>query len=180
MAIIIQDEEGTVTDANSYVDVSYADDYFSLRGSTSWNDLTTSQKEVCLIKSFDYLESNYSYKGNRLTKVQNTSFPRKSICVDGVLVVGIPQLLKKAQCELSVLASYQDLDNNFNYDDYKGYLASESIELVGAIKESQTYENSSFAITPYTIKYFNSAEKYIKPLTLSTGLYGNVSLIRGY
>ena len=60
MAIIIQDDNGSVTNANSYSDVAFTDTYFTLRGNTDWAALSVAEKEVSLIKTSISLAANSS------------------------------------------------------------------------------------------------------------------------
>lgn len=99
MALVVEDGTG-LSNANTYVDVTYADTYFSTRGITAWASLTN--KEALLIQATDYLEAVYSesWKGEKLLDTQSLSFPR---VIDGVTV--FPERLKYAQCELALKAN---------------------------------------------------------------------------
>ncbi|QEO58321.1 DnaT-like ssDNA-binding protein [Francisella marina] len=180
--IIEQLDDGSISNANSYITVAEADTYFADRNNTTWSALTTDEKGYAIIKAFDYLENNYTFKGSRLSDTdQNTAFPREYLYIDGVEATGIPEQLKKAQYEFAVLASAQDLDNNYDYANTDGTLQAESIEIAGAIKESKTYDTDSFTITPYTKKYFQSAMKYLKSLTKNSGGgFGSIDIMRTY
>lgn len=76
-------EDGTgLEDANSYCEVSYADDYFTLYGSPSaWTGSTTAQKEMALRVATAYLEERYQgrWKGQVLRDAQALSHPRANV-----------------------------------------------------------------------------------------------------
>lgn len=99
MSLIVEDGTG-LSDANSYVSVAYADDYFLARNVTSWASLTI--KEALLIQATDYMEAVYSesWKGTVLLDTQSLSFPR---IIDDVTVY--PDRLLKAVCELALKAN---------------------------------------------------------------------------
>lgn len=104
--------------ANSYVDVDYADNYFSVRGAKSWEDLDTETKQVCLVKATDYIDNVFDWNGTKSTKEQALKFPRKNLIdSDGFEVLGIPLCLKDAVCECAVKVSenaelYQTAETN--------------------------------------------------------------------
>lgn len=96
-------ENGTgLSNADSYIDVDYADAYFLKRGITQWATLTN--KESLIIRSMDYVENNYSYKGTKLVSTQSLQFPR---VIDGETV--FPVALKNAVCELALKSNDEDL-----------------------------------------------------------------------
>ena len=101
MALIIEDGTG-LSNSESYVDVAYADAYFLKRGITQWATLTN--KESLIIRSMDYIENNYSYKGTKLVSTQALQFPR---VIDGETVY--PIALKNAVCELALKSNDEDL-----------------------------------------------------------------------
>ena len=69
MSLIVEDGTG-IENANSFVDVVYADDYFSTRGVADWALLTQEQKEVFLIK-------DQFLRGERgVLRIRNSRFHR--------------------------------------------------------------------------------------------------------
>lgn len=105
MALVVQLADGSVTNANSYIESTYADTYFSDRGKTEWATLTN--KDALLIQATDFIERVYFglWKGTRLTTTQNTEFPRLIEGVD----VGLPERLKQACSELALKANSGEL-----------------------------------------------------------------------
>ncbi len=108
MAFVVEDGTGK-TDANSYSSVAAADAYAADRGLTAWAALTTSAKQIALIKATDYLEATYysSWKGYKLTEVQALAWPRSDVYVDQFLLPSnlIPVPLVKSCVELALRAS---------------------------------------------------------------------------
>lgn len=92
-------EDGTAKDdANSLVDVSYADSYCSERGLTTWAG-TNEVKQQALIRATDYLELRYStrFLGQTNTLTQALSFPR-----DGA--TSVPTRIKNAVVQYAIRA----------------------------------------------------------------------------
>ena len=53
-------EDGTgLANANAYVSVEFADEYFSARGNQAWAGLGSADKEAAILKATDYLEAVY-------------------------------------------------------------------------------------------------------------------------
>lgn len=105
-------EDGTIVpDANSYVDLDYADAYFATRRVAGWAELTVDQQEGALINATDFVEITYgsSFKGSMIEPLtQSLSWPRTGV----VLVAGvnipddeIPKRLKDAVCDLALKVS---------------------------------------------------------------------------
>ena len=79
-------ENGTgLNDADSYVDVDFADNYYSARGETFWADLTDKKKEVYLIVATDFIDKEFDFYGKALK--------------DGRKATGVPTVIKQAVCE---------------------------------------------------------------------------------
>lgn len=99
--LVIEDGTG-LTNADSYIDVIFADAYFLKRGITQWDALTN--QESLIIRAMDYIENNYSYKGTKLVSTQALQFPR---LIDGETVY--PIALKNSVCELALKSNDEDL-----------------------------------------------------------------------
>ncbi len=101
MALVVEDGTG-LTNADSYIDVAFADEYFVKRGITEWAGLTN--REQLIIRAMDYIENNYTYQGTKLLSTQSLQFPR---LINGETVY--PIALKNAVCELALKANSGDL-----------------------------------------------------------------------
>lgn len=113
MALII--ETGSiVTGANSYVTAEEARAYALSRGIALSAD--DSVLEPQLVKAMDFLESHRErFQGAKVAKEQRLQWPRSGAVVDGFDVeeTEIPQLLKDAQCQLTIdLSAGEDLMPN--------------------------------------------------------------------
>lgn len=107
-------EDGTAkSNANTYASVATADTYADDRGITSWATLTTTEKEVALIKGTDYLEATYrlAWRGFRKTGTQALSWPRTDVEADGFTVESgtIPSAVVYACIEAAVRAASETM-----------------------------------------------------------------------
>jgi hypothetical protein len=86
-----------VQNANSWIDVAFADNYFSERGITAWSDPNT-VKQAALIKAADYIHNRF---GSRwITVGEDAVEPDKLYTFNGT----IPVMLKRAQSEYALRA----------------------------------------------------------------------------
>ena len=138
MALVVEDGTGVVN-ANSYIDTTYFDSYWTDRGNSEAVAIT--DKEPLLIQATDFIESIYYNKwlGYRLTDIQVLEFPR---VIDGV-DVGVPDRLKKAVWELALKANSGTLLEDINQQIIK--------EKVSVIET--TYSEFSDQLTRYTAVY---------------------------
>lgn len=129
MLIVAEDGTG-LTDANSYVALTWVDSYFAGRGNIEWVSATDNDKLVALIKATDYLDVVYNFVGTKASSTQALEWPRAGAEDKyGEPLVGIPVILKKAAAELSLRAlSTTLLDDT----DFSGRVKRERVE--GAVE----------------------------------------------
>lgn len=136
MAVTIDDTVSGAS-ANSYVTLDYADSYFEPNSHwfTIWDALSDNEKSALLVRaaqsldSMNFLECKYDVD-------QSMEFPRNEN--------GLPDRVKKAQCEIAILLYYQ------SDSDTGGKAAieqeTEEVEIYQAIKvkfKSSKIENDS-------------------------------------
>ena len=103
--MIVEDGTG-LPNADSYVSVEFADNYFSARGVSSWTTLTTAVKEQCLIKATDFIDNIYQWKGKKTTNEQSLRFPRTNLFdYEGQEIDGVPTCLKQAVCDAALITT---------------------------------------------------------------------------
>ncbi|SEP80234.1 hypothetical protein SAMN04487977_101470 [Treponema bryantii] len=103
--MIVEDGTGKYN-ADSYVTVEFANDYFSDRGVTGWDSLTNSKKEQSLIRATDFIDNIYQWYGKKAHTEQSLRFPRIELKdYEGQDVVGVPTCLKQAVCDAAILVS---------------------------------------------------------------------------
>lgn len=91
MSLILENGSG-MADAESYIDLDYLIDYATKRGIDS-----SSMTEANIIKSMDYFETSYKFKGTKLKDTQALEFPR---LINGEVIY--PVRIKSAVCELAL------------------------------------------------------------------------------
>lgn len=146
--LIVEDGLG-LPNADSYIDVDFADSYFLKRGISQWATLTN--KESLIIRSMDYIENNYSYKGEKLVSSQSLSFPR---VIDGEIVY--PIALKNAVCELALKSNDEDLLSDTDKTTIR--------EKVGALEIEYDANQDN-------IKSYNYVNKLLAPYLVSTSSF---------
>ena len=106
--------------ANSYISVSDADDYFSNHlYATGWVNASTLQKESALIMSTRILDEKIDWIGNKNTKEQALAWGRSGVMDDGYDVDAtiVPKPIKNATAEF---AKNLIADNSTENADGKG------------------------------------------------------------
>ncbi|QYW02042.1 head-tail adaptor Ad1 [Stenotrophomonas phage Siara] len=157
MSLIVEDGTGLV-EADSYVSVEYADDYFAARGIVNWGALTTADKEFALINATDYIDQRFScFKGELLNPQQGLMFPR-------TLWEGIPANLKRACCEYALISTERPLWFIPEVDD-SGFAVQERKEKVGPIEESVKYAVGEYTGNSARAKFLS----FPKPDQLMSG-----------
>lgn len=98
--LIVEDGTG-LSNAQSYVDLTFVQGYYTLRGNTTY---VPSESDI--IKAMDYIESVYngSWIGEKLKDTQSLAFPR---VVDGTTIY--PINVKNAVADLCLRASSGEL-----------------------------------------------------------------------
>lgn len=143
--MIVEDGTG-LPNADSYVAVAFADDYFSARGVSEWSALTTTKKEQALIKATDFIDNVFQWYGKKEFKEQALRFPRVNIVdYEGEEIKGIPLCLKQAVCDASLIATNGEL---FETAEHNGDVVSETITTL-----SFTYSKDGSRSTTSTTLY---------------------------
>lgn len=98
MALIVQDDTGTVVDANGYISVAFFKAYHTDRGIAAVVDSEYSDTEIeaAIVQATDYIDTSRNYKFTPLTDEQTTEFPREEL--------GFPVQLQKACAEYALRA----------------------------------------------------------------------------
>ncbi|MAD98776.1 MAG: hypothetical protein Unbinned200contig1000_14 [Prokaryotic dsDNA virus sp.] len=168
MAFIVEDGTG-IADANSYVDVAYADAYFLDRANSGWSSADTSSKEIALVKATDYVEIRFrdKWKGILAPEATTLSFPRQYLYNrKGELETGIPEDVKKAVCEYAVRALSADLLPDPTVSDSAKAL-KKTFEKVGPIETEVEYQDGS--ARPDIIRPYPAADRLLTFWTTSVG-----------
>jgi hypothetical protein len=140
VALIVQNDNGTVTGANSYQTLAEFKAYHDTRGNSYAAAANDTAIEHALIKATDYLDQRFYFVGERAYgREQETEWPRvRAFDRDRYPVNGIPLEIKEATAEYALRAITADLNPDPDYDTTGQAIASKS-ETVGPITESVTY-----------------------------------------
>lgn len=123
--MVVEDGNGLIN-SNSYVDLDFADNYFSVRGNETWANLEEEKKCISLVKATDYIDSAFDWNGIKATYEQALMFPRKKLIDNnGYEVTGIPKNLKEAVCECALKIGQNT--EMFQTEDSNGAVTSEHI-----------------------------------------------------
>lgn len=170
MAFIPEDGTGLL-DSNSYIDVAYADSYFSDRGNTEWASLDEAAKQGALINATDYINLRWGdqFKGTIAVEDQALLWPRLYV---GNSALQMPDTLKRATAEYAVRASQGPLAPDFEYDS-TGRLYTKKREEVGPIVEEVSYSAATSDIdSMYAYRTYPVPDAMMRPLLAVTGLNG--------
>lgn len=165
MTLVVQNDTGTAVGANAYADLTFADDYFAndtIVTDAQWIDVDEDLRNRALIVSASYIDNvNIGmFKGVKLTRTQETQFPRRNLFdYDGYVIEGIPVLLKRANCEYAVRAIQDSLYPDFEYDN-TGFPVQSRREKVGPIEEMVTYKSE--VVDQILIRKYPEADVLLK------------------
>lgn len=157
-------EDGTgIVDANSYCTVTYANEYFTQRANTTWDDAFTDAKETALIKATDYIEMRFAnrFKDSQLfpNTPQALSFPRTG-------AIPMPFNLLKATCEYAVRALTAELTADISNDLIKDVTTE---RVIGPIKTVDSVSHAGNDVQyKKTFNRYPAADGLIKTLLKSS------------
>lgn len=86
--LIVEDGTG-LTDADAYIPIEFADQYFLNRGNAAWAAATDDQKQAAIREATQYIDSTYRFRGFIVnyglseTPEQALSFPRWGLTLNG-------------------------------------------------------------------------------------------------
>ena len=165
-------EDGTVVaGANAYIDVAFADDYFTDRGEADWTGQNT-DKQQAIILATDYIETRWGpyFKGRIKDDTQELSFPREALYDrEGRLLEGIPEVLKKATAEYALRALSSALQPDPTIDESGRQIKSVS-EKVGPIEEETEYVGGGAMVIK---RPYPKADQMLRGLIFSQGAIRN-------
>lgn len=167
MAFVPEDGTG-LPDANSYVEVAFADGYFTDRMISAWSSLSQDAKQAALIAATDYIDKRWGpyFKGCPLTEEQALFFPSDAF-LDSSGAGYIPEVLKKATAEYALRASSAPLAPDI-VQDPSGYQVSRRMEKVGPIEERTDFAFLGPGATRQLLTPYPAADMLLRPLLKNT------------
>lgn len=162
-------EDGTgLTDANSYVPLAFADQYFLDRANVAWTG-ADGDKQSALVRATDYVEGRFRFKGESFLTTQALFFPTYSGKHDpdtgDKTPDAMPPKLLKAICEYAVRALAAALAPDPTVTD-SGQKLTASTEKLGPIEETFTYQPGG---TTYIFRPYPAADMLLRDLLRSGG-----------
>lgn len=149
MALVVQNDQGTVTGANAYVTVAFFKSYHDDRGN-SYGSATDAAIGNAIIKATDYLDTRFRFRGSRMfsTDSQTTEWPRFNARDDsGYCVDGIPPAVKKACSEYALRALTKALNPDPTFDD-SGQAVKRISKTAGPVSKDVEYANPGVLSLP--------------------------------
>lgn len=157
MTLIVEDGTGKV-DAQSYIDVAFADAYFTARGVAAWTGSNT-VKEQAILRAMDYLENRWRWLGYAEfpDTPQALRWPRVYVYEEGRAVTGIPLRLKQATAEYALRALTGELQPDPTAQ-ANGMQVVGSREKVGPIETEVSY----LAGSQSSIRSYPAADQLVR------------------
>ncbi len=139
--MIVEDGTG-LENANAYVDLTYADNYWDAETNNTWARASDDSKEIAIIQATKELDKRFGKRfiGNKADRDQALSWPRiNALDTDGFYWNGVvPSAVKNAVCELALLV-IQGTDLR-NQPSPNATIKSKTVK-VGEISTATVYEN---------------------------------------
>lgn len=103
MTLLVEDGSG-IPGAEGYVTPAECDTYFSKSGNAAWD--SADDKEALIRNATQYIDTQYRFKGDRVSLAQGLAWPRYNVTFDGYALPSteIPKQVKWACCELALRA----------------------------------------------------------------------------
>lgn len=157
MALILQDDSGSVVNANAYADSAFFTSYHTDRAVEAVvnGEFLPDEINAGLVKATDFVDRIFAYMGRRITRDQTTQWPRIGVFdTDGFYITGIPLVIKQAVAEYALRAITLGTLLADPERDATGQTVSSSSSSVGPISESKSFGGngtSGFEMPRYPI-----------------------------
>lgn len=112
MALNLQDDDGTATDANAYITLAFFRTYHTNLGRTLEPSSPTvdAAMEAAIVRATMFLDTRHRFMGERKNYDQLTQWPRINVYNnEGRAVYGIPEAVRRATAEYALRALTIDL-----------------------------------------------------------------------
>jgi len=148
--MIVQNPQGTVADADSYLSVADFKTYHAARGN-SWGTVADTVIEQALVKATDYLDQRFTFRGRRLNLDQTTQWPRAAAYDnDRRLLSGLPRALREAVSEYALRALTAPI-NPDPLRDSRGQLVTSENKRVGPLGKAVNYARAGLTLPDYPV-----------------------------
>lgn len=180
MAFIVED--GTnVENANAYVDLTYADNYFNEKMVSAWNEFTDDQKQARIIVATQYIEGRFRnrFKGNEVFEEQSLAFPRdywqreimSQITDEKEIQYFLPKLLLQATCEYAICVDEETMSLTTTIETSGGTSKlKRKKEEVGVIKTEYEYLDDEIVSDDVLFTHYVLADTLLSQLLKASNL----------
>lgn len=142
MALVVQNDDGTVSGANGYADLAFVRSYHLDRG-TDLSATSDDDLNAAIVQATQYVDTRYNFVGCRLNRDQETEWPRRDAYDrDDYHVTGVPREVKQATADLAHRALTASLFADPERDATQRELASRKSS-AGPLSTSVTFSSSS-------------------------------------
>jgi hypothetical protein len=150
MAFTVQDDNGSVADANAYISVAFFTTYHADRAQTYTGD--TAAIQAAIVRATQYLDTRFTFVGYVPNVDQTTKWPRLSARDNNDrLRYDIPREIKNATAEYARIALAATLNPTPTRDEYGVSIKSRSSR-AGPVSESFEYADGAvFKMPKYPI-----------------------------
>jgi hypothetical protein len=115
MALTVEDGTGLAA-ADSYISIAAALVYHAAMGNTAWAAATEAAQEIALRRAAQYLDTNYRFRGERLTTTQALEWPRVWYEPDNRTEAWPVVAVENAACEAALRALSDTLREDVSAD----------------------------------------------------------------
>ena len=141
MFFVVQDDNGSILNANAYISVAQFKEYHSARGNPI-RHLSALEIQQAIVRATDYLDQRFNYVGEKTRREQETQWPREDAYdSDDNPVYGIPFEVVRATSDYALIASQMQINPTPIRED-NGRIVSQRFEKVGPLEERTVYEGS--------------------------------------
>lgn len=153
MALIPQNDAGTVAGANSYGDLTFLITYWEERGyafpqvTAGPPAMTQEQADAAIsaagVVATDYMDGRWTFVGERISEDQTTAFPRR-----GGPLSGVPLPVKQAWAEYTLIVANGGSLEGAPERDATGARVVSKFEKVGSIAQSVEFASGGAYVRP--------------------------------
>jgi|GEM_PF-2344654 len=100
MTVVVETGNG-LTEANSYIDSDYLEDYFSAERKAKWNNKSQDEQDSLLVSATQFIDLSYKWIGKCNSHEQGLSWPRTGAVYPdtNITIDGVPKAVHKATAE---------------------------------------------------------------------------------
>lgn len=170
MAFKVQNDDGTVEGANSYVTPAQVVEYWADRG-VDLSSKSQDEMQAACVDATDYLDARYGFVGYQLYRLQGTQWPRGGVTS---WLRGLPPALVNAACQLAQRSASGVALSVDPTMDPSGRVVSKTSKKVGPIETSVEYSEAGAASPEAATPRFPEVDLMLRQAGLVGGVGGRL------